>query len=424
MTKNEESWNKIFNKYNILKQIETEGHYIIQATEIKEFREPRLMTKFDHEFNLPSIFKDNELAILPITRGSYMIAPFLLFKKFEEISDIVNPITIPDYLQSLQPENIVNEAMALDCAYSCGILSDFLEDENLLPTVSGRMGSGKFDFTVNTTHGQKLISVDNSQIEIDASYEGINYLSLFEAKNDIYDDFLIRQLYYPFRAWKNKICKEIKSIFLIYSNGNFNLYQYHFSDPNNYNSIELIKQANYQISASIYLSDIQNILKSTPIEEEPEIPFPQANSMLRIINLIESLEKKNLSKNSITEKYAFDERQTTYYTDAGRYLGLIEKHKESNREIFFSLSPLGKRITSLSYRNKLLELVKQILKHKVFREVLTMHLEYGEMPDLQTIKRVMAECHLFKIEAESTFKRRSSTITGWVNWILTITDKS
>lgn len=31
------------------------------------------MAKFDHTINLPKIFADNQLAILPITRGDYVI---------------------------------------------------------------------------------------------------------------------------------------------------------------------------------------------------------------------------------------------------------------------------------------------------------------------------------------------------------------
>jgi hypothetical protein len=41
----------------------------ITAIQINEFREAGLMTKFDHSINLPKIFSDNGLAILPITRG-------------------------------------------------------------------------------------------------------------------------------------------------------------------------------------------------------------------------------------------------------------------------------------------------------------------------------------------------------------------
>lgn len=52
-----EAWNKLFEKYDILNKIQNEGAYFITADQIKEFKEPRLMAKWDSSENLPSIFK-------------------------------------------------------------------------------------------------------------------------------------------------------------------------------------------------------------------------------------------------------------------------------------------------------------------------------------------------------------------------------
>lgn len=64
-TRNDAAWHLLFEKYDILHQIEQEGCFQISATQIKEFREPRLMAKFDHIINLPKLFKQNKLSILP-----------------------------------------------------------------------------------------------------------------------------------------------------------------------------------------------------------------------------------------------------------------------------------------------------------------------------------------------------------------------
>ena len=114
------------------------------------------------------------------------------------------------------------------------------------------------------------------------------------------DDFLVRQLYYPFRVWSNRVTKIVKPVFLIFSNGIFNLYQYQFDDPQNYNSLRLVKQKNYVIATEICLSDIENLLGTVPEGQEPEIYFPQADSMSRIINLIELLHEKPMTRNSLT----------------------------------------------------------------------------------------------------------------------------
>ena len=238
------AWNKLFEKYDILNNIAKCGKYEISAEQIKEFREARLMTKFDHSINLPEIFKCHQLSILPITRGSYIISHFDAYHNFEKTETTFTKVQLPSYLQSLDYENVNSESIALNSAYVSGIISDFTEDDDLLPTVSGRMSSGIFYFQIydKTKRSMQSIKVANSQIEIDAAYEGINYLSLFEAKNDISDDFLIRQLYYPYRTWTDKLSKKVKPIFLMFSNGIYRLFEYKFTDLHNYSSLILVKQ--------------------------------------------------------------------------------------------------------------------------------------------------------------------------------------
>lgn len=420
---NDAAWQALFNKYNILDQVCRNGQFIISANQIKEFREPRLMTKFDHRVNLPTIFADNGLAILPISRGDYVISSFSAYKEFDPPTTDAQRISIPAYIQSLMPQFLVSEAIALNCANACGILTDFLEDDALLPTVSGRMSSGNFGFNIETCVGTKHISVSNSQIEIDAAYEGINYLSLFEAKHDLSDDFLVRQLYYPFRVWSSRVTKSVKPVFLIFSNGVFNLYQYQFDDPLNYNSLRLIRQKSYMIATEIYLSDIEKLLTTVPLVTEPAISFPQADRMSRIVNLIELLNEKPMTKQDITSEYAFDERQTNYYADAGRYLGLIEKGHSENGSILFQLSPRGRHIMRLGYKERQLAIVTQILMHRVFNETLRLLLQYGEMPEKETIIQIMRNSNLYHVEAASTYLRRSSTVIGWINWILGIIEE-
>lgn len=418
MTKNDIAWDKLFSKYNILYEINKNGSFIISANQIKEFREPRLMTKFDHKINLPTIFSENCLSILPISRGEYIISTFLAYKIFDELSENTQTISIPNHLQSLMPEFIISESIALNCANACGILNDFTDEENIIPTVSGRMSSGNFSFKIDSCSGLQNIYVNNSQIEIDAAYEGIGSLSLFEAKMDLSDDFLIRQIYYPFRTWLDRVTKPINTILLIFSNGTFNLYNYRFNNVNCYNSIELIDQKNYIISTNITVQDIENIMLNTEIVNEPDIPFPQADRMERVINLIELLNERPMSKQEITLKYEFDERQTNYYTDAGRYLNIIDRYYDCSGTPYFKLTEVGNTIMKLRYRERQLAIIKQIIMHTVFNKVLTLHLRNGEMPDKNTIMNIMKESCLFNIGSESTYYRRTSTVSSWIYWIL------
>jgi hypothetical protein len=423
MGKNDTAWEALFDKYNILSEISSTGRFKISASQIKEYREPRLMTKFDHRENLPEIFKQYNLAILPISRGDYLISSFYAYEDLCSLDDMQPiPIRVPDYLQTLIPKYIVSEAIALNFADAAGILSNFLDDDELASTVNGRMGSNCFDFYIGSNIGNQLVSVNNSQVEIDAAYEGLNYLSLLEAKRDMSStDFLIRQLYYPYRLWMNRVSKQVKTVFFIYSNGDFRLYEYLFNEPEYYNSLQLVKCQRYVIAAGITLTDIQNIIYNIQIEAEPEIPFPQADSMTRVVNLLELLFGNDMSKQDITANYGFDERQTNYYTAAGKYLGLIENYQNQNtKEIVFSLTPLARKILSSSYREKQLELIKCILQHKVFNDVMKAYLLCGEMPERSHIINLMKKDSLYNVNSDSTYSRRASTVSGWLNWIVSL----
>lgn len=419
--KNDLAWEFLFNKYNIISEIDKNGKFEIKSKQINEVREARLMTKFDHKINLPKIFTDNNLSILPITRGSYVISRFEAYSKFENKNSEIVKVQFPSYIESIDYENIISEAMAINCAYVSGIMSDFIEDEGLVPTVNGRMSSESFSFKINNNDNDMNIDVKNSQIEIDGGYEGFETLSLIEAKNSISDDFIIRQLYYPYRLWSNKVNKKVKPIFMVYSNGIYNLYEYEFKDKENYNSLELVKQKNYTIeNIEIEIEDIINVYENTKIMDEPKIPFPQADNFNRIINLCELLYKNEMTKEQITENYCFNSRQTNYYTDAGRYLGLIDK-KEENGIIKFYLTVDGKKIFKLKYKERQLKYVELIFKHEVFKKCFYTCIETGIIPVKKEIVEIMQQLNLYNIKSLDTYKRRASTIRKWLNWIIELT---
>lgn len=418
-TKNNVAWEKLFSKYNIIDEAFKKGFFEITSKQINEFREARLMTKFDFRVQLPPIFSDNQLSILPISRGGYVISDFETFKDFESENPTPIKFDFPNYLESIKYDNITSEATALNCAYVTGIIEDFVQDDEIKPTVSGRMGSSSFDFNIRTRKADLNIIVNNSQIEIDGGYEGIKSLSLIEAKNSISNDFLVRQVYYPYKLWNGKIKKEVKSIFMTYSNGIFHFREYCFEDPNHYNSLKLKREKKYVIrDGAINLEVIQKIASETTIKAELKVPFPQADSFDRVINIGELLnENGHLTRDYITLNYDFDVRQTNYYTDAGRYLGLIDK-TTINSEINYYLTDLGKLIFNSNINDRQIEFIKLILSHGVFNLVMKSYLENAEQPNREKIVELMKISKLYNITSDSTFYRRSQTISSWINWII------
>lgn len=414
-------WKNIFDKYDILENIKKDGQCEISAKVINEFREARLMTKFDNASQLPQIFVDNKLSILPITRGNYVIAPMKIFHEFPKIehSGEISYLEFPENIQSLSPDSITSEALALNAAYLSGILKDFIGDEQISPTINGRMSSSTFDFSITSSLSNEdvRINVNNAQIEIDAGYEGAEYLSIIEAKNHLADDFVIRQLYYPLRLWTNNIKKPVKTIFMVYTNNVFYLYEYKFDDIQNYNSLKLNQFQRYSFEKlEINVVDIEHVLQNTTAIQDTSIPFPQADSFERIINLCELLQKSDLTKNDITTKYGFDKRQTDYYVNAGKYLDLI---KEQDGVV--SLSSVGKSIMNKSPTQRQLRFVHQILRHAVFNDVLKTQFKTGSLLSKSEIINKMKKYHLFNVNGESTYIRRSSTVSSWINWITSLT---
>lgn len=432
-TKNDKAWNKIFKEYNILNEIDEKGYYIIEASTIRKYREPRLMCKFDHENNLPDIFVENGLSILPISRKAYIIGSFKMFADVSYNEDL-EPIemNIPHNIETINPSDLYSESAALHFAYHSGMINDFLGEETL-HTVSGRMGSGKFDFYILSQTEEKKynrVEVEGAQIEIDGGFEGKTKFAIIEAKNETVTDFNVRQLFYPYRVWKNRINKDVIPLFFTYSNDKFSFFMYEFEDPETFNSFRLIKQKDYIIPRDkITQEDVDRVARNaTKFVEEPKIPFPQADRFERVVDLLGTLYNGDISKEEIADLYDFDRRQSDYYANACIYLGLAEVDR-SGSEIVITLNDEGRRVMELPYREKYLTLAEKILEHAVFKEVYDKHVEIEvEMkrksrsiesilvPTSFIVER-MKQNKLYNIGSESTFRRRASTIRGWVRWI-------
>ncbi len=55
------------------------------------------------------------------------------------------------------------------------------------------------------------------------------------------------------------------------------------------------------------------------------IPFPQANNLDLIFDIIMDIGNTGLTKSDVAAKYHMEERQGSYYLDALLYLGFVEK---------------------------------------------------------------------------------------------------
>jgi hypothetical protein len=426
-SKNDIAWEKLFEAHRIIEKVDSNGVCEISAGDINKQREARLMTKFDHYIQLPTLFKQNNFTIQPNSRGTYLIGRFVSYQPIRDDEALgIEEIPFPTHIETINPENIYSESAALLCAYNAGIISRLLEEEVSL-TVLGRMSTGRFSFLIDDSQrGTPFeIKVNNSQLEIDSGFEGQRVFALVEAKNESVQDFLVRQLYYPYRLWKSKTTKTVTPIFMSYSNDIFSFYVFLFEQENNYNSIKLVSQKKYRIGVSeIELSHIVAVLERAVVVPEPEgIPFPQADSFIRIVDLLTQLHGASvLSPDEITTNYAFDFRQTHYYTRAGMYLGLIERQQNREQGVSYTLTPRGATIMAKKPQARSLALVECILEHEIFNKALRLYLNQAARPTIEQVVEIMNRARLeLDLGESTTIRRRAGTVLSWTDWIMKLT---
>lgn len=427
-----DAWKELFNKYDIEKEVNDNGFYNITAEQIKEFKEPRLMAKWDSSESLPSILKSKKINILPTSRSSYILSDFKLYEdlpKYVEDVTKMQKVEIRD-LESINIENITSEANAINVLMLSPILEDFLRDGENFATFNGRMGTGEFNFSVDRNSKKPLyIDVKNAQCEIDAGLENDNSVVIIEAKNVIHPDFHVRQLYYPYRLWKNRVKKPIRLVFSIYSNQIFRLLEYKFNDLDNYSSIELVQEKNYTLQdTKITTEDLFKAYKDTKvtIDDNMEVyktPFVQADSFERIISLIDCLKEEDMSSDKIADIMQFDIRQSGYYFNAGKYLGIFEKYdgeefdeetSQWNKVRKIRLTKKGLEIAKMNYKPRQLELVKLILKHKIFNELFFETHSTDKLPKKNDIEYLMRK---YNVCDEGQINRRAGSVSSWLKWI-------
>jgi hypothetical protein len=419
-TKIDSAWAQLFEQHNILARISDEGSFRISSAQINKVHEARLMAKFDQSAQLPKIFRENELSILPVTRGDYLVGPFVTHEPIHYQTVKPKKVKNPQ-LETLKPDDLYSEASALFFAYNSGIIKDVMgSNDSIRFTVNGRMGSGIFSFSIQNKlqpQNSSIVEVRNSQVEIDAGFESPEAFLICEAKNQASEELLIRQLYYPYRLWSEKITKPVIPAFLAFSNDTFHIFTYAFEDKSNYNSIVLKSYKAYTFAdEDITLQDIIDVWQ-TSVATEPNVTFPQADSFPRVLDLLSVLHSEELTRSEVTLKYEFDPRQTNYYVSACEYLGFIERFTTTEHERGYRLTTDARQIMSLPYKQKYLALIRRVFEKPVFHQAFEIFVKTKSTPDKSAICQIMQGVKFLKPINETTIDRRSSTVSGWLDWM-------
>jgi hypothetical protein len=422
------NWEKLNERLSLESKVLDSGLVEVKASDFHEIGvQPRLNAKFDKEQDLPDLFKKNKWGILPNSRNSYVVGPFQIFHSVIQPSEVELPNTklfqpLVD-LKSLDASAIYSEAAALNLLYSSGLLAEIIGEESF-PTVSGRMGSGEFKFKINSTSpGFEQLELENlrSTMEIDAGYESASGLQLFEAKNTFNSTFNIRQLYFPFRNWTGRINKPVRP-FLLYKHGDvYNISEYEFAELDNFSSIQLKSNHLFTIGSFTFTpSTVIELVEQGPIELTSEsAPFPQADDVSKFEQILELMGEGTVSKQSLAAHFEFDERQSDYYSNALRFLGLAVRTNPGE----INLSSLGSSYVKAEGRERKEMLIRQMSQLESFRWLIKMADFDSRNFDRAKLFPIMERDfeHIFESDAsESVIKRRASTVISWVSWVHSI----
>jgi hypothetical protein len=162
--------------------------------------------------------------------------------------------------------------------------------------------------------------------------------------------------------------------------------------------------------------NLKQLLAESQVEPEPDVPYPQANDLDKVIDIVTNFQAANLSnKPAIAEFFDFDERQGDYYLNAGYYLGVLKRVTNSHD---FELTREGEYIARSENRSRRnLLLLKQMLKRPSFNE--TIRLFYAKNRDLASLSVAVLAPIIQKHVAlnETTARRRASTMRSWMRWV-------
>jgi hypothetical protein len=311
--------------------------------------------------------------------------------------------TLPDDRQ-------FSESQAIDFAFVASLLRTFFGDPTAQLTLRGRLFSDRFSF--RPPNGAQPIAVQRVQIEVDAGYEGVDSIFLIEAKVGKRSDFNIRQLYYPFLNWSAKSRKKIVPILLTYTNGQYFLTEFAFS--NRFGELSVIRNDCYTINDSpIARIDWASLRHETPLESE-ETPFPQADDLDKVIDLAKLVGTGLTEKTQFADLFEFDERQGDYYANAAKYLGLLQRVGSG-----FQLTQSGAVFSALPARSeRTIYIARQLLKRPSFRRaielLLARNLLLASLGPRELAAIVATETGLNL----TTASRRALTLRTWLTWLL------
>lgn len=395
------AWDHLFAQ----KQFDTtqDVHYIT-AKEVKAItgEEPRLMAKMDSSKDVPPIFKQYGYFLLPISTSKYAIVRGAGFHKLEQLPQPTSFTSRVKFNLTTMHRNS-SEMQYLDYSHIAGAIEHVIGRGTLYPSVRGREGSGSFSFRIHNTE----LQVTSAQIEVDLGLEGEDCIVLLEAKSKTPEDFIIRQLYYPYRRFAALAPhKTIIPVFFTFdaATKTYNYWVYTFTNTGRYNSLSLVASHSLTIATANPLTP-RDIYPTTAIHKAI---VPQANSLDRVLELVFKVKEGMDTAEAVAEYFGFDKRQSSYYRKAAEALGFITF--SNNR---YYLTDSGHHLTQLDTQQRNLYLARVVTNFELVKISLELLKDKGSLGK-DDLHRIVTQHSTL---SGSTIGRRADSLYAWLKWI-------
>lgn len=395
-------WEKIFN----VKQFDTSKDvHLITADEISDIsgEEARIMARFDSASDLPRVFRQYGYFLLPVKNGTYAIVRGEGFHTLERQHSVERYDSRIAFHLTTAGRGY-SEMQYLDYSYNSGALEHVLNQGSLYQSIRGREYSKKFWFYVNRTK----VDVSSVQLEVDSGLEGEDSIVLVEAKMGMPEDFIIRQLFYPYKHFKIiSPEKRIIPVFFTYeiTTKRFNFWLYEFTNPEQYNSISLQSMRSLEISAKRSL-DLATIKPSGTRLSSHRVP--QANDLNKVIELVFKVHEGLHTGSQIAGYFQFEQRQANYYQDAAEALGLVSKQRGR-----FELTDIGQHFVGLPAEKRNLFMMQLLNDFELVKNSIDVLKKTGTLTNAD-IKNVIARGSSL---GSKTIARRAASLRAWLKWI-------
>jgi hypothetical protein len=254
------------------------------------------------------------------------------------------------------------------------------------------------------------------QVEVDSGCESRSEVILIEAKSGETEDFIIRQVYYPYLQWRHEIpTKQTRPWFfcsrMVADRRLYEFWEYSFEDDAQYRSIRFRRGESFFVEACQGRMSVDELLRGhfARARSTNQWNVPQADDFARVAEMPLLIAQGINTARAVAEHYEFNPRQSSYYRQAAEFLGLVT----TNAEHQYTLTDLGSEYVVRTADERRRILAGLVANFPPMKAVLEMSAN-GRLFAKEDVARIISRHAGI---AGSTPGRRAATLISWLGWL-------